>query len=213
MPTKAPLARALRPATVVSSLTRDVPQDYYNTKKDRFDISKLPDIYDCIVYDVLHNQRQLNLRNLRTLYEATKPLADYVVPQEYGITEREKRKIAVRICRNLVAKILRDIEMATGRGGNADFAEQLYRYARLIGAESVRAFRAEAPPGSHFCSRTGRSTPGWTRGSPTPSRSARPAAASARGSTSPPSRTSTRCSTCCGSGAPTCRPSSPPRTP
>ena len=49
------------------------------------------------------------------------------VPQEYGVTETEKRRIAVRICRNLVSKILKDIELATGRG-NSDLAEQLYQY-------------------------------------------------------------------------------------
>ena len=151
---------------------------------------------------MLHNQRQLNLRNLRALYEATKPLADYVVPQEYGITEREKRKIAVRVCRNLVSKILRDIEMATGRGGNADFAEQLYRYARPICAGRIRCALNFSWIALFFAC----DAPGWTRGSPTPSRSARRAAASARGSISPPSRTSTRCSTYCGSGVPTSPP-------
>ena len=102
-------------------------QDFYSSKKDRYDISKLPDIYDCIVYDALHNQRTLQLEHLPALFNATKPLADYVVPQEYGITEAEKRRVAVRICRNLATKILRDIAMVTGRGADSDAAEQLYR--------------------------------------------------------------------------------------
>ena len=54
-------------------------QDFYSTKRDRYDISKIADIYDCIVYDVLHNQRSLQLSHLRSLYLATKPLADFVV--------------------------------------------------------------------------------------------------------------------------------------
>ena len=61
------------------------------------------------------------------------------VPQEYGISETEKRRVAVRICRNLVSKILKDIEMATGRGPAGDLAEQLYQ-CEWRGGRALRAY-------------------------------------------------------------------------
>ena len=45
-----------------------------------FDISKIPDIYDCIKYDSLHNA-QLPIPCKNELYAASKALADVVVPQ------------------------------------------------------------------------------------------------------------------------------------
>jgi hypothetical protein len=39
----------------------------YNTKKEQYDISKIPDIYDSVKYDVIHNS-ELGL-DLQELYE------------------------------------------------------------------------------------------------------------------------------------------------
>lgn len=36
-------------------------KDFLNRKKRKFDISKIPDIYDCVKYDVLHNRELLRL--------------------------------------------------------------------------------------------------------------------------------------------------------
>jgi hypothetical protein len=46
---------------------RKLHKDFYNAKKDRFDLSKIPDIYDCIKYDALHNTG-LRLRGVAELY-------------------------------------------------------------------------------------------------------------------------------------------------
>lgn len=43
------------------------------------------DSYDCIKYDYLHNQEQLKLETAAALYNAIRPLANFINPQEYGI--------------------------------------------------------------------------------------------------------------------------------
>lgn len=80
-------------------------KDFYNVQTDRFDISKVPDIYDTIKYDLLHNQNIFQGSNAEDLYVCSKALADLVVPQEYGMTVDEKLSIA----RGIVTPLLRKI--------------------------------------------------------------------------------------------------------
>lgn len=51
------------------------------TKNKRFDISKIPDIYDCIKYDLQHNNHTLQFEHAEELYIYAKNLADIVIPQ------------------------------------------------------------------------------------------------------------------------------------
>ncbi|XP_059580947.1 inositol hexakisphosphate and diphosphoinositol-pentakisphosphate kinase 2 isoform X2 [Alligator mississippiensis] len=81
----------------------------FKTKNGRYDISKIPDIYDCIKYDVQHNG-SLKLENTMELYRLSKALADIVIPQEYGISNAEKLEIAKGYCTPLVRKIRSDLQ-------------------------------------------------------------------------------------------------------
>ncbi|XP_071996338.1 inositol hexakisphosphate and diphosphoinositol-pentakisphosphate kinase 2 isoform X9 [Engystomops pustulosus] len=81
----------------------------FKTKNGRYDISKIPDIYDCIKYDVQHNC-SLKLENTMELYRLSKALADIVIPQEYGISKGEKLEIAKGYCTPLVRKIRSDLQ-------------------------------------------------------------------------------------------------------
>ncbi|XP_061479442.1 inositol hexakisphosphate and diphosphoinositol-pentakisphosphate kinase 2 [Rhineura floridana] len=81
----------------------------FKTKNGRYDISKIPDIYDCIKYDVQHNV-SLKLENTMELYRLSKALADIVIPQEYGITAAEKLEIAKGYCNPLLRKIRSDLQ-------------------------------------------------------------------------------------------------------
>ena len=57
-------------------------KDFYHKKKDRFDISKIPDIYDCIKYDIVHNKDLvLRLTGIAELFVCAECLADVVMPQ------------------------------------------------------------------------------------------------------------------------------------
>lgn len=52
----------------------------FKSKSGRFDISKIPDIYDCIKYDMLHN-RSLHLDSYPDVARCAMPLADIVIQQ------------------------------------------------------------------------------------------------------------------------------------
>ena len=57
-----------------------IEKDFF-TKNKTFDISKIPDIYDCIKYDLQHNQHTLQFDQAEELYITSKYLADIVIPQ------------------------------------------------------------------------------------------------------------------------------------
>jgi len=60
------------------------------TKSGVFDISKIPDIYDCIKYDLLHNKSILQLDQAEEMYTYAKNLADVVIPQVRSLFKAEK---------------------------------------------------------------------------------------------------------------------------
>ncbi|XP_062245477.1 inositol hexakisphosphate and diphosphoinositol-pentakisphosphate kinase 1 isoform X1 [Platichthys flesus] len=87
-----------------SKLERD-----FRTKNGRYDISKIPDIYDCIKYDSQHNA-SLGLEDTLELFRLSRALADIVIPQEYGISKAEKLDIAQAYCVPLMKKIQLDMQ-------------------------------------------------------------------------------------------------------
>ncbi|KAE8743135.1 hypothetical protein FOCC_FOCC011299 [Frankliniella occidentalis] len=82
----------------------------FSTKNKKFDISKIPDIYDCIKYDLQHNQHTLQFEQAEELYMYAKYMADIVIPQEYGLTQQEKLAIGQGICTPLLKKIRADLQ-------------------------------------------------------------------------------------------------------
>ncbi|XP_020497071.2 inositol hexakisphosphate and diphosphoinositol-pentakisphosphate kinase 2 isoform X6 [Labrus bergylta] len=87
-----------------SKLERD-----FRMKNGRYDISKIPDIYDCVKYDVIHNST-LGLEDTLELFRLSRALADIVIPQEYGINKVEKLDIAYAYCLPLVRKMQLDLQ-------------------------------------------------------------------------------------------------------
>lgn len=55
-------------------------KDFQN-KSGLFDISKIPDIYDCIKYDLQHNRTVLQSDQAEKLYNYAQNMADVVIPQ------------------------------------------------------------------------------------------------------------------------------------
>ena len=66
---------------VIFLLGLKLKKDFYNVQKKKFNISKVPDIYDSIKYDLLHNKNTLQFPHADDLYVWSKALADLVVPQ------------------------------------------------------------------------------------------------------------------------------------
>ncbi|XP_023325521.1 inositol hexakisphosphate and diphosphoinositol-pentakisphosphate kinase [Eurytemora carolleeae] len=93
-------------------------------KHGDFDISKIPDIYDCIKYDVQHNRSILEpgpaWNTAIQLYTYVKNLADVVIPQEYGINIEEKLTISQGICTPLLKKIRADLQRNVNGGGSKE---------------------------------------------------------------------------------------------
>ncbi|PIA28010.1 hypothetical protein AQUCO_07400097v1 [Aquilegia coerulea] len=87
---------------------KKLERDLYNERKERFDITQIPDVYDSCKYDLLHNAH-LNLDGLDELFKVAQLLADGVIPNEYGINPQQKLKIGSKIARRLLGKILIDL--------------------------------------------------------------------------------------------------------
>jgi len=65
-----------------------------------------------IPVSVLHNPHLGLSETLHELYDCVKPMADCVVPQEYGSTIAEKKSVGVKICHGLLDKIKYDLVVA-----------------------------------------------------------------------------------------------------
>lgn len=80
-----------------SKLERD-----FRMKSGRYDISKIPDIYDCIKYDTQHNA-SLALEDTLELFRLSRALADIVIPQ---VPFFRFLNLAVCVCRAVPAVML-----------------------------------------------------------------------------------------------------------
>ncbi|XP_037921016.1 inositol hexakisphosphate and diphosphoinositol-pentakisphosphate kinase isoform X4 [Hermetia illucens] len=104
----------------------------FSTKSKTFDISKIPDIYDCIKYDLQHNQHTLQYEQAEELYIYAKYLADIVIPQEYGLTVQEKLTIGQGICTPLLKKIKADLQRNIEEAGNESVNRLNPRYSHGV---------------------------------------------------------------------------------
>lgn len=102
------------------------------TKNKSFDISKIPDIYDCVKYDLQHNQHTLQFEQAEELYIYAKFLADIVIPQEYGLTMQEKLAIGQGICTPLLKKIRADLQRNIEEAGEETVNRLNPRYSHGV---------------------------------------------------------------------------------
>ena len=85
-------------------------KDFFSHKTSKYDLSKVPDVYDMIRFDILHNSH-LKLLGMKELFELSSILESSVVPQEYGIDRNDKRVIGSKLCGALLEKIKYDLSV------------------------------------------------------------------------------------------------------
>ncbi|TDL29202.1 hypothetical protein BD410DRAFT_892545 [Rickenella mellea] len=111
-------------------------EDFCGVKQEKFDPSRVSELYDTIKYCALHHRIFLfsifdelggkdppfwschkpQDRRLHELYGRAKALFDLVAPQEYGIDPSEKEEIGVLTSLPLLRKVVEDLETARNTG-------------------------------------------------------------------------------------------------
>lgn len=91
---------------------RNLYEKLYDEEKDMFDLSRIPDVHDNVRFDMLHNPHLGITPKLQKLYTLATDMAGCVVPQEYGVTIQEKRRMGNKMCRALLEKIKYDLIIA-----------------------------------------------------------------------------------------------------
>ncbi|XP_055955750.1 inositol hexakisphosphate and diphosphoinositol-pentakisphosphate kinase 2 isoform X5 [Patella vulgata] len=104
----------------------------FKLKNGRYDISKIPDIYDCIKYDLQHNKKTLQYEGAEELFMCCKALADIIIPQEYGITVEEKLHIAQNFSNPLIRKIRSDFAQCEQLNQEDDSTRLDSRYSKGV---------------------------------------------------------------------------------
>jgi len=90
---------------------KKLESDFYKPKEGVFDISKIPDIYYSIRYDLLHSKKMVeaNKEICEELFDCSQRLAAFVIPAEYGLTDQERANSSLTIIANLVKKVTHDL--------------------------------------------------------------------------------------------------------
>ena len=85
-------------------------RDFYS-QKHGFDLSKVPDLYDCVKFDAIHNAK-VKLPSIPELFYIAKELADFVIPQEYGVTQADKKDTSRKIGQNMFRVMAHHLQWA-----------------------------------------------------------------------------------------------------
>ena len=83
-------------------------QEFYDIKTQKFDIGKIPAIYDNIKYDIIHNKSIINEDGYK-LFNIVSQLAYFLMPLEYGINIEERFNIGIKLIKPLLSKIKNDL--------------------------------------------------------------------------------------------------------
>jgi len=124
---------------------KKLEQDLYHSRKERFDISKVPDVYDAAKYDAIHNEH-LGLEGLEKMYTIAKELADCIVPNEYGTTAASKLRIGGTIANSLIAKLLSDLNNTREESFAVENGSVVFGDVRRLSINEKIPFKVENEP-------------------------------------------------------------------
>ncbi|EDQ88512.1 uncharacterized protein MONBRDRAFT_37460 [Monosiga brevicollis MX1] len=93
--------------------------EFFDTAKQKFVVSKIPDIHDSIKYHLQHNAH-FGIDQSSEILTLSQHLANVVVPQEYGVTNEEKLGIGYAIGEDLMRKIVHDLRVSAGQDAQHD---------------------------------------------------------------------------------------------
>ena len=82
--------------------------EFYNMKTQKYNLGKIPEIYDNIKYDIIHNKSIINKDGYKLMNIVNK-LACVLMPSEYGINIEEKYNIGIKLIKPLLKKIKNDL--------------------------------------------------------------------------------------------------------
>ena len=98
-------------------------QEFYDIKTKKFDIGKIPTIYDNIKYDIIHNKSLINNEGYE-LFNIVDKLACFLMPLEYGISIEEKFNIGIKLIKPLLTKIKNDLLWGELNNKSEDFLQE-----------------------------------------------------------------------------------------
>lgn len=82
-------------------------EDLWDKKKEKWNISKVPEIHDAVKYDLIHHKQLAS--GFADLCAVSKRLNDVIVPREYGPDQLNRARIGGMVCQRLVRKLLIDM--------------------------------------------------------------------------------------------------------
>ena len=98
----------------------------FKKKDGTYDISKIPDIWDNIKFDVIHNPHLIDAQR-KQLFDLAETMSKIIVPMEYGMNAEEKVQIGFKIIHLLLNKIHHDLLWWTStewENMNHDFVDE-----------------------------------------------------------------------------------------
>jgi len=82
-------------------------EDLWDKKHNNWNVSKLPEIYDAVKFDLIHHPRVAP--SFMSLYRVATRINNVIIPNEYGWDERSRVRIGSVVCGRLLRKLLIDL--------------------------------------------------------------------------------------------------------
>eukprot|EP01135_Chromosphaera_perkinsii_P011045 Nk52_evm4s2325 gene=Nk52_evmTU4s2325 len=99
---------------MILNRSKKLLKSFHNPKKQppRFDISKISDIYDNLMYDLIHHSELFGKLG-KQVFDLAQHLAAITVPNEYGIMAFDRINIGMKVSGPLINRICYDLRKAS----------------------------------------------------------------------------------------------------